>query len=174
MDRQVIANDLKYINVIGERCLGAFPTNFQHTKDLRTVKNGKTDLAAVRRHILHAQQVLRTIVQIHKHARGDTIALKILLNRQTASARLAKHVRRDARAIRHKLGQVAVMQLLGNTAKLKTAALRKIDGSTRGVEGSYKLVQNGIKQTRQLIGAHRAHNDRERARETLICHSKLR
>lgn len=66
------------------------------------------------------------------------------------------------------------MQLLGNTAKLKTAALRKIDGSTRGVEGSYKLVQNGIKQTRQLKGAHRTHNDRERARETLVRHSKLR
>ena len=36
------------------------------------------------------------------------------------------------------------MQLLGNTAKLKTAALRKINGSARGIEGSYELVQNGI------------------------------
>ena len=66
------------------------------------------------------------------------------------------------------------MQLLGDTAKLKTAALRKIDSGTRSIERSYKLVQNGIKQAGQLIGAHSAHNDRERARETLVRHSKLR
>ncbi len=66
------------------------------------------------------------------------------------------------------------MQLLRNAAKLKPAALRKINGSTRGIERSYKLVQNGIQQTGQLIGAHRAHNDRQRARETLIRHPELR
>ena len=140
LDRQVIANDLEYINVIGERCLGAFPANFQHAKDLRAVKNGKTDLAAVRRHILHAQQVLRTIVQIHKHARGDTVALKVLLNRQTASARLAKHVGRNARAVRHKLGQIAILKLLRNTAELKATALRKINRSSRSIERSDELI----------------------------------
>ena len=38
------------------------------------------------------------------------------------------------------------MQLPGNTAKFKAAALRKIDSGTRSIERSYKLVQNGIKQ----------------------------
>ena len=145
LDRQVIANDLEHINVIGERCLRAFPTNFQHAKNLRTVKNGKTDLAAVRRHILHAQQVLRTIVQVHEHTGGGPIALKVLLNRQATGTRLTKNIRRNASTIRQKLRQVAVVQLLGNTAKFKTAALRKIDSGTRSIERSYKLVQNGIK-----------------------------
>lgn len=90
--------------------------------------------------------MLRTIIQVHEHTGGGLIALKVLLNRQATSTRLAKNIRRNASAIRQKLGQVAVVQLLGNTAKLKAAALRKIDSGTRSIERSYKLVQNGIKQ----------------------------
>ena len=90
--------------------------------------------------------MLRTIIQVHEHTGGGLIALKVLLNRQATGTRLAKNIRRNASAIRQKLGQVAVEQLLGNTAELKAAALRKIDSTTRSIERSYKLVQNGIKQ----------------------------
>ena len=174
LDRQIIANDLEHVYVIGKRRLGAFPTDFQHTENLRAVKHGKTDFAAVWRHILHTQQVLGTIIQIHEHTRGDSIALKVLLDRKTASARLTKNVRRNASAIGHELGQIAVLKLLGNAAELKAATLGKIDSGARCIERSDKLIQNGIEQAGKLIGANGTHNDRKRARKTLIRHPELR
>ena len=118
--------------------------------------------------------MLGTIIQIHEHARSDSIALKVLLDRQTASARLTKYVRRNARAVRHKLGQIAVLKLLGNAAELKAATLGKIDSRTGGIKRSDELIQNGIEQAGELIGTHGTHNDRKRARKALIRHSELR
>ena len=66
------------------------------------------------------------------------------------------------------------MQLLGNTAKLKAAALRKINRSSRGIERSDELIQNGIEQAGELIGAHGTHNDRKGTRKAFIRHPKLR
>ena len=118
--------------------------------------------------------MLGTIVQIHEHARSNPVALKVLLNRQATGTRLAKHVGRNARAVRHKLGQIAVLKLLRNAAKLKAATLGKIDSRTGGIERSNELIQNGIEQAGELIGAHSTHNDRKGARKAFIRHPKLR
>ena len=117
--------------------------------------------------------MLGTIVQIHKHARGDSISVKVLLDRKTTGTRLTKHVSRNARAVRHELGQIAILQLLGNAAELKAATLGKIDSRTGSIERSDELIQNGIEQAGKFIGTNSAHNDRKRARKTLIRHPKL-
>ena len=104
LDGKVVADHLEDVDVVGARRLGAFPAHLEHTEHLGPIEHRDADLASIGRHVLHAQKMLRMVVEVGEHARDGTLLVRPLLDGETASARLPQHIRRDPGTIGDELG----------------------------------------------------------------------